>query len=31
VPEVPDNDLVPITFHLAGSAGTQTLYTAVQQ
>jgi len=31
VPAVPDNDLVPLTFNLGGTAGTQTLYTAVHQ
>lgn len=31
VPAVPDNDLVPVTFNLAGVAGSQTLYTAVHQ
>lgn len=31
VPQVPDNNLVPITFTLAGVPGTQTLYSAVQQ
>ena len=31
VPQVPDNDLVPLTFNLGGVPGTQTLYTAVQQ
>ena len=29
VPEVPDNDLVPISFSLGGIPGTQTLYSAV--
>jgi len=31
VPGVPGNDAVPLTFNLGGAAGTQTLYTAVQQ
>ncbi len=31
VPVVPDDDLVPLTFNLGGVAGTQTLFTAVQQ
>jgi len=31
VPTVPDNDLVPLTFNLAGSVGAQTLFTAVHQ
>jgi uncharacterized protein (TIGR03437 family) len=31
VPSVPDNTLVPVTFTLAGSLGTQTLYTTVRQ
>ena len=31
VPAVPDNDLVPLTFHLGSVPGTQTLYTAVHQ
>lgn len=31
VPAVPDNDLVPITFTVAGVAASQTLYTAVHQ
>jgi uncharacterized protein (TIGR03437 family) len=31
VPAIPDNDLVPLTFKLAGVAGAQTLYTAVKQ
>jgi uncharacterized protein (TIGR03437 family) len=31
VPQVPDNDLVPLTFNLGGALGTQTLYTAVHQ
>ena len=31
VPQVPDNDLVPLTFNLGGVPGTQTLYTAVHQ
>ena len=31
VPQVPDNDLVPLTFTLGGVPGTQTLYTAVHQ
>ena len=31
VPPVPDNDLVPLTFNLGGTAGTQVLYTAVHQ
>jgi uncharacterized protein (TIGR03437 family) len=31
VPAVADNDLVPLTFSLGGVAGTQTLFTAVQQ
>lgn len=31
VPTVPDSDLVPLTFALGGAAGTQTLFTAVQQ
>jgi uncharacterized protein (TIGR03437 family) len=31
VPAVADNDLVPLTFNLGGEAGTQTLFTAVQQ
>ncbi len=31
VPSVADSDLVPLTFHLGGAPGTQTLYTAVQQ
>jgi uncharacterized protein (TIGR03437 family) len=29
VPTIPDNDLAPLTFTLGGTAGTQTLYTAV--
>ncbi len=29
VPNVPDNDLVPVTFTLNGQSGVQTLYTAV--
>jgi uncharacterized protein (TIGR03437 family) len=31
VPAVADNDLVPLTLSLGGVAGTQTLFTAVQQ
>lgn len=31
VPAVPDSDLVPLTFNLGGTAGTQTLYIAVHQ
>jgi uncharacterized protein (TIGR03437 family) len=31
VPQVPDNDLVPVTFTLGGIAGTQTLYTSVKR
>jgi uncharacterized protein (TIGR03437 family) len=31
VPQVPDNDLVPLTFTLGGVPGTQALYTAVHQ
>lgn len=31
IPTVPDNELVPLTFSLGGAAGTQTLFTAVQQ
>jgi hypothetical protein len=31
VPQVPDNNLVPLTFNLGGLPGTQTLYTAVHQ
>ena len=31
VPAIANNDLVPITFTLNGTAGTQTLYTAVHQ
>jgi uncharacterized protein (TIGR03437 family) len=31
VPAVADNDLVPVTFALGGTAGTQTLYIAVHQ
>jgi uncharacterized protein (TIGR03437 family) len=31
VPAVADNDLVPLTFTLGGTAGTQTLYIAVHQ
>jgi uncharacterized protein (TIGR03437 family) len=31
VPQVPDSDLVPLTFTLGGAAGAQTLYTAVRQ
>jgi uncharacterized protein (TIGR03437 family) len=31
VPTVPDNDLVPLTFTLGGSAGTQKLFTTVRQ
>jgi uncharacterized protein (TIGR03437 family) len=31
VPAVANNDLVPFTFNLGGVAGTQTLFTAVQQ
>jgi uncharacterized protein (TIGR03437 family) len=31
VPQVCDNDLVPLTFTLGGAAGMQTLYTAVHQ
>jgi uncharacterized protein (TIGR03437 family) len=31
VPTVADNDLVPLSFNLGGVAGTQTLFTAVQQ
>ena len=31
VPQVPDNNLVPLTFTLGGVPGTQTLYTAVHQ
>ena len=30
VPELPDSDLVPLTFNLGGAAGTQILYTAVR-
>jgi uncharacterized protein (TIGR03437 family) len=31
VPAVPDNDLVPLSFNLGGVAGSQTLFSAVQQ
>jgi uncharacterized protein (TIGR03437 family) len=31
VPTVPDSDLVPLSFNLGGTAGSQTLYTAVHQ
>ncbi len=31
VPAVANSDLAPLTFNLAGAAGTQTLFTAVQQ
>jgi uncharacterized protein (TIGR03437 family) len=31
VPQIADNDLVPLTFTLGGTAGTQTLYIAVHQ
>jgi uncharacterized protein (TIGR03437 family) len=31
VPQVPDNDLIPLTFSLNGIQGTQTLFTAAQQ
>jgi uncharacterized protein (TIGR03437 family) len=31
VPLIPDNELVPLTINLGSVAGTQTLYTAVQQ
>ena len=31
VPQVPDNNLVPLTFNLGGLPGTQTLYTAVHR
>jgi uncharacterized protein (TIGR03437 family) len=31
VPAVPDNELVPLTFVLAGAPAPQTLYIAVQQ
>jgi uncharacterized protein (TIGR03437 family) len=31
VPTAPNSDLVPLTFNLGGAAGTQILYTAVQQ
>ncbi len=31
VPAVPDNDLVPLTFRLAGAAAAQTLYISVHQ
>lgn len=31
VPSVPDNNLVPLTLNLGGTAGTQTLFTAVHQ
>lgn len=31
VPQVADNNLVPVTYSLAGVPGTQTLYTAVKQ
>jgi len=31
VPQVPDNNLVPLTFTLGGVPGTQKLYTAVHQ
>ena len=31
VPPVPDGDLVPLTFNLGGTAGAQTLFTAVHQ
>jgi hypothetical protein len=31
VPSVPDDDLVPLTFNLGGTASAQTLYTAVHQ
>ena len=31
VPQVPDNNLVPISFSLGGAPATQTLYTAVHQ
>jgi uncharacterized protein (TIGR03437 family) len=31
VPNVPDGDVVPVTFSVGGATGTQTLYTAVHQ
>jgi uncharacterized protein (TIGR03437 family) len=31
VPNIPDNDAVPVTFSLGGVGGTQTLYTAVHR
>lgn len=31
VPDLPDNDAVPVTFTLDGAAGTQTLFTAVRR
>jgi len=31
VPNVPDSDLVPLSFNLGKSAGTQQLYIAVHQ
>jgi uncharacterized protein (TIGR03437 family) len=31
VPNVPDNDAVPLTFTLGGVSGAQTLYTAVKR
>jgi len=31
LPNVPDGDLVPLTFNLGGVPGTQTLFTAVHQ
>jgi uncharacterized protein (TIGR03437 family) len=31
VPTVADNDLVPLSFNLGGVAGTQVLFTAIQQ
>jgi uncharacterized protein (TIGR03437 family) len=31
VPQVPDDDLVPLTFTLGGAPGAQTLYTAVHR
>jgi uncharacterized protein (TIGR03437 family) len=29
VPQIANNDFVPLTFTLAGTAGSQTLYTAI--
>jgi uncharacterized protein (TIGR03437 family) len=31
VPAIPDNDLAPLSFKLAGVSGTQVLYTAVKE